>query len=140
MHEVAQALAREVEQLEACCEKVNAIRNSIVGAQQFNFSEHAYPLVAALNAAGFVGEPYPEALANVGTLLERATKAERKLAEVRAVRAHVMLHVAELVRLAQPDHYPRHNDRECVDRETVVLIALRIKAVVDAILDDKGEP
>jgi len=78
-------LALQIEALEACCEKVNAIRNSIVGCQQFNFSEHAYPLVAALNAAGFVGEPYPAALASVGTLLERATNAERKLAEVRVL-------------------------------------------------------
>lgn len=69
----------------AALEKVNAIRNSIVGLQTFNFSEHAYPLVAALNAAGFEGLAYPESRANVGTLLERAAKAEAEVERLRAV-------------------------------------------------------
>lgn len=55
--------------------KINAIRDSIVGTQGFNFSEHAYPLVAALDDAGFTGLPYPLARTNVGTLIERAIAA-----------------------------------------------------------------
>lgn len=75
-------LRARVAELEAMGEKVNAIRNSIVGLQCFNFSEHAYPLVAALDEAGFAGTPYPEARANVGTLLERANKAEARVGEL----------------------------------------------------------
>lgn len=57
-------------------EGINAIRNSIVGAQMFNWSEHAYPLVSLLNRAGYEGLPYPEAKANVGTLLDRIAELE----------------------------------------------------------------
>lgn len=60
--------------------KIDAIRNSIVGAQTINWSEHIYPLVAALDAAGFVGKPYPESREYVGTLIARADLAERRLA------------------------------------------------------------
>jgi len=67
---------QEIIKLRAALSKLNEIRNSIVGVQGFNFSEHAYPMVAALNEAGFEGLPYPEAKANVGTLIERATLAE----------------------------------------------------------------
>lgn len=74
----------EVARLRTALTKLNEIRNSIVGVQGFNFSEHAYPMVAALNEAGFEGLPYPEARANVGTLIERATKAEAELEALRA--------------------------------------------------------
>lgn len=57
-------------------EGVNAIRNSIVGAQTFNWSEHMYPLVSLLNRAGYEGLPYPEAKVNVGTLLDRIAELE----------------------------------------------------------------
>jgi hypothetical protein len=85
----------EVERLRAALTKINGIRNSIVGVQGFNFSEHAYPLVAALNAAGFKGMPYPEARENVGTLIERATKAESEAEKLRHVLAGVMRIVAD---------------------------------------------
>jgi hypothetical protein len=58
--------------------KVNAIRNSIIGLQKINWSEHIYPLVAVLNEAGFVGMPYPEARENYGTMLERTLAAEAR--------------------------------------------------------------
>ena len=63
--------------------KINDIRNSIVGTQTINWSEHIYPLVAALEAAGIKGMPYPEALANFGTLIERTNAAESELAALR---------------------------------------------------------
>jgi len=35
--------------------KINDIRNSIIGCQTVNWSEHIYPLVAALEGAGIEG-------------------------------------------------------------------------------------
>lgn len=70
-------------------EKVNEIRKSIVGMQGFNFSEHAYPLVAALNEAGFDGGTYELNRKNLGTLIEQVKAAETALAAAQA-------HVAEL--------------------------------------------
>lgn len=61
---------------EQALEGVNAIRNSIVGAQTFNWSEHAYPLVSLLDRAGYEGLPYPEAKENIGTLIDRADAAK----------------------------------------------------------------
>lgn len=63
--------------------KINEIRNSIIGTHSLNWSEHVYPLVAALGEAGFEGMPYPEARENYGTLVERAVKAEDALKEIR---------------------------------------------------------
>ncbi len=57
-------------------EKINAIRNSIIGGQTINWSEHIYPLVAALKEAGIEGMDYPEARENFGTTLQRAVAAE----------------------------------------------------------------
>lgn len=61
----------EIERLNTALGKINAIRNSIVGAQAVNWSEHIYPLVAALSEAGIAGLPYPEAKKNIGTLIDR---------------------------------------------------------------------
>ncbi|HEY0800687.1 MAG TPA: hypothetical protein VGD54_07575, partial [Steroidobacteraceae bacterium] len=69
----------ETTKLRDALTKINEIRNSIIGVQGFNFSEHAYPLVAILDAAGFKGLPYPEAKANLGTLLERNAKLKEAL-------------------------------------------------------------
>lgn len=65
--------------LEQALHAINAIRNSIIGAQNVNWSEHVYPLVAALEAAGFEGQPYPEAREYVGTMVERVMKVEAAL-------------------------------------------------------------
>lgn len=72
-------LERENQRLREALTKINRIRNSIVAHQSCNFSEHVYPLVAALNEAGIPGMPYPEALAYFGPVTERAAKAELKL-------------------------------------------------------------
>lgn len=74
-HLLDEAEAR-AEKAGAALAKINAIRNSIIGSQKVNWSEHVYPLVAALDEAGQVGLPYPEARARVVTLLDRATAAE----------------------------------------------------------------
>ncbi len=59
---------------------INDIRNSIVGLQTINWSEHIYPLVTALNGAGVLGMPYPDAKPRFASMLERAVKAEDQLA------------------------------------------------------------
>ena len=69
----------EIEQLHAALTKISAIRDSIVGMQGFNFSEHAYPLVAALGEAGFEGAGYEISRKNLGTLLERNAALEAAL-------------------------------------------------------------
>jgi hypothetical protein len=58
--------------------KIDAIRNSIIGCQSVNWSEHVYPLVAALGEAGFEGQEYEDARKNVGTLIERTNAAEAR--------------------------------------------------------------
>lgn len=66
----AEAAEAERDKLREMGGKVNAIRDSVIGGQILNWSEHIYPLVAALNAAGFVGKDYKMARENLGTLLE----------------------------------------------------------------------
>ena len=69
----------ELVRLRVLASKVDAIRNSIVGVQGFNWSEHAYPLVAALGEAGYPSEEYEIARENVGTLIEQIKAAEAEL-------------------------------------------------------------
>ncbi len=83
---IAKLVKIEGAKADAALAKINVIRNSIIAMQGFNFSEHAYPLVAALNEAGLVGEPYPVARENLGTLIERATKAEAEVDRLRQER------------------------------------------------------
>jgi len=68
----------------AALKKINEIRNSIIGAQGVNWSEHVYPLVAALNEAGITGLPYPEARETVRTLADRAERMETALKHIAA--------------------------------------------------------
>lgn len=56
-------------------EGINKIRNSIVGLQNINWSEHIYPLVSLLNRAGIEGFDYPENRANFGTCLDQKNEA-----------------------------------------------------------------
>ncbi len=72
----AEVAEGELATLRAALTKINDIRNSIVGSQTVNWSEHVYPLVAALDEAGFKGLEYPEARQHVATLIERAEVAE----------------------------------------------------------------
>lgn len=70
------ALQARVGELEGALTKIDAIRNSIIGCQSVNWSEHIYPLVAALNEAGFEGQEYESAREGVGTLIDRANASE----------------------------------------------------------------
>ena len=67
----------------AALERINDIRNSIIGCQTVNFSEHVYPLVAALGSAGYAGLEYAEARENVGTLIDRTNAAEAALEAIK---------------------------------------------------------
>lgn len=69
-------LQAENERMRTGLTKINDIRNSIIGFQTVNWSEHIYPLVAALNEAGFEGLGYPKSRENFGTMIERTTFAE----------------------------------------------------------------
>jgi hypothetical protein len=81
--EKVSALHTRIVELEELGRKVNDIRNSMVGMQGFNFSEHLYPLVAALNTAGFEATPYEDTRKNLGTIIEQRDKAEATVAELR---------------------------------------------------------
>jgi hypothetical protein len=48
-------LEERVKKAQSALAKINEIRNSIIGLQTINWSEHVYPLVAALNEAGVDG-------------------------------------------------------------------------------------
>lgn len=78
--EAAEARAEKAEgergQYRAALDKINVIRNSIVGLQRIGWSEHIYPLVAALDAAGIDGIGYGRAKPEFEGLLDRACKAE----------------------------------------------------------------
>jgi hypothetical protein len=67
----ANLIADFIEKQEKSLLKINNIRNSIIGFQMISWSEHIYPLVAALNEAGIKGLHYPEAKKNNGTLKEK---------------------------------------------------------------------
>ena len=99
--EVAQ---EKVSLLDVTLMKINVIRESIVGLQTVNFSEHIYPLVAALNTAGYKGLGYPESKKNLGTLLQQRDIAEAISVDLRTKIAHLEDEV--LVRRAGfLDHY-----------------------------------
>lgn len=88
--DVLDPLRAQRDDARAALAKVNEIRNSIIGAQTINWSEHIYPLVAVLDAAGIEGMPYPEARKNVGMMLERTNAAEAERDEARRVLREVL--------------------------------------------------
>lgn len=66
-------------------DKINGIRNSIIGLQAINWSEHIYPLVAALDEAGLTGMSYDEARPHFASLLERAVRGEERVEALETV-------------------------------------------------------
>jgi hypothetical protein len=83
--------------------KINDIRNSIIGCQTVNWSEHIYPLVAALEEAGFEGAGYPASRANVGTMLERTLAAENEAAVFRTALEAITNPIAAMQRHAEAE-------------------------------------
>lgn len=84
-----EAVTHRAEQAEAALTKINDIRNSIVGSSTVNWSEHIYPLVAALNEAGLKGDHFENTKKNFGTLLERAEQAEADRDKERGEKEHL---------------------------------------------------
>ena len=60
------ALRERVKVLEDALTKIDAIRNDIIGRQKIGWSSHVYPLVAALDEAGYPGLDYEAARAALG--------------------------------------------------------------------------
>lgn len=83
------ALADECERLRAAMRTISGIRDSIIGAQAVNWSEHVYPLVAALDGAGFTGAGYEASRANLGTLLQRIATLEAECERLRAMNVNL---------------------------------------------------
>lgn len=83
--DVLSAFENEVDRLRAALAKINDIRNSIVGLQTVNWSEHVYPLVKVLDEVGLKGMPYPDAKEQYGTMLDRTVAAETEIDRLRGV-------------------------------------------------------
>jgi hypothetical protein len=93
---VIDGLMAENEKLRSGLSKINDIRNSIIGCQKMNWSEHIYPLVAALNEAGIEGQHYPESREYVGTMLERTLAAENQADGLRAALKLAIDHIEHM--------------------------------------------
>ena len=65
-NEVVMPLRERVRVLEDALTKIDAIRNDIIGRQKIGWSSHVYPLVAALDEAGYPGMEYEAARAALG--------------------------------------------------------------------------
>lgn len=127
--EVAERLAKELdksqadrERLHMFGEKVNNIRNSIIGTQQLNWSEHVYPLVAALDEAGFAGLSFPEARAKMSTLIEQAASSKAEVERLHNVQHDVRILVSELSEAIEQSRVEHGNE----------LVALRERCAVAA--------
>lgn len=70
------------EKLRAALNKINAIRNSIIGTQSINWSAHIYPLVTVLNEAGFDGQGYEEARKEAASFIEQRDRFARAASEL----------------------------------------------------------
>jgi predicted secreted protein len=120
-----EALREEMDRLAAALGKVNEIRNSIIGLQTMNWSEHVYPLVAALDDAGIQGQPYAEARARFGTMLERTVAAESALAAQDGLRERVLEEAARTVAATEPAFAYGIPDAS----DTLIRAAARVRAL-----------
>lgn len=82
----AAAASEDMERLKSALDSINDIRNSIIGLQTLNWSEHVYPLVKVLDEAGFEGMEYPAAREFYGTMLDRCNAAEKDAERYRFIR------------------------------------------------------
>lgn len=80
--------------------KIDAIRNSIIALQNINWSEHIYPLVAALEEAGIRGAGYPGNREYFGSIIDQC-KALRKERDELAAKCAAMM---QLARQTDPVH------------------------------------
>jgi hypothetical protein len=100
---------RRERELRSALTKINYIRNSIVAMQKVNFSEHVYPLVAALDEAGFEGMDYPQALDYFGSMLERTRTAEDKAAAAESELATLRQQLREVTEWRPMETAPEGN-------------------------------
>lgn len=68
--------------LDSAMAKLSDIRDSIIGMQGFNFSEHAYLMAEILDSAGYRGHGYETSVRNFGTLLQQRDDSTLKLIRV----------------------------------------------------------
>lgn len=96
------ALVKERDALRGAMEKIDAIRNSIIGFQTVGWSEHIYPLVAALHEAGFDGIGYEKARKNASTLLDAVKAAEAKAEAAETSLASSQAKLREMEKALEP--------------------------------------
>jgi hypothetical protein len=121
---------------EVALKKIDAIRNSIVGRQAINWSQHIYPLVAALDEAGFGGEGYdvarPKAEAEIKKIRDIIEKAKQErdaaIAEIEEWRnASGLVPVTKSGAEGDPgDIFPRHLERFMDEIQTSLASAEQI--------------
>lgn len=92
-------LKSERDKYKEALDRINDIRNSIIAHQTVNFSEHVYPLVKHLDAAGIKGMHYPDALAYYGSVTDRLVATVEKVASLEAERDALKEIVTELHQL-----------------------------------------
>lgn len=109
-------ILQEHEKYKTALQKIDEIRNSIVGSTTVNWSEHVYPLVAALNEAGFAGIEFVKAREDFGTLTERCRVAEERAKEL-AEAADVVDYVRMGQALCEAQHRVSMLTRDCRDLE-----------------------
>ncbi len=78
------AIAR-AEKAEAALAKIDDVRNSIVGGRRVSWPEHIYPLVVALEEAGFGAAGYNEARKLAREQIERLVSLQTRLDAVCAL-------------------------------------------------------
>lgn len=123
-----QALEREIarlrqklEEAKAALGLINAVRNSIIGTQTVNWSAHVYPLVAALDAAGYEGLGYDEARAEAATLLEQRDLAQSQRDALQAFKDFVHRRLDEAGVPTHPDGPHSKEGCRIGDRLDIVL-------------------
>jgi len=111
---------QERDKLRACIQAVSAIRDSIIGAQTVNWSEHVYPLVAALNEAGIEGVPCDVARENLGTLIAQRDAAIARAEEAEAEADRAIYWLALMVQYhgaCVDDECPGDDSCDCPTRQ-----------------------
>ncbi len=66
------AIRKGITRLHGALEKIDGIRNDVIGRQHMGWSAHIYPLVVALNEAGFKGAGYDKAREKVEATMRSA--------------------------------------------------------------------
>jgi len=83
--ESSEVLATEIERLRVALTKINDIRNNVIGAQSIGWSSTIYPLVAALEEAGFEGDGYEQAKDRIVTWQTEIGRLRAALTEIERI-------------------------------------------------------